>query len=96
MASRGGQLALAEALLRHGADRTIDEYGGDWSWTALGHAAHNLDLPMIRLLLAAGADPQAVDDVDETARDKLPPRESHDPDVWDEAIELLGRRRVVE
>ena len=60
---------------------------------ALGHAAHNFDLPMIRLLLAAGADPQATDDGDDTARDKLPPRDTQDPDAWDEVMELLGRRR---
>lgn len=94
MAARGGQHALAEALLRHGAAKTIDEFGGDWSWTTLGHAAHNLDIPMIRMLLAAGADPQATDDSDDTARDKLPARDTQDADTWDQTMELLGKRRA--
>jgi ankyrin repeat protein len=83
---------LVELLLRHGATHTIDEYGGDFAWTPLGIAAHLFDVPIIELLLAAGADPQATDDFDRTARDHLPPREAHDPDTWDRVMELLGRR----
>ncbi len=86
-------LARAELLLKHGAAETIDDYGGDWCWTALGHAAHNVDRPMIELLLAAGADPEGEDDVGDTARDKMPPRaEAKNPAEWDEVMERLARR----
>jgi ankyrin repeat protein len=93
LAARDENLALAELLLKHGAAKTIDDFGGDWSWTALGHAAHNLDRPMIELLLAAGANPEQEDDVGDTARDKLPPRaEAKNPAEWDEVMERLARR----
>jgi ankyrin repeat protein len=94
LAAQGKALDLAQMLLRHGAAKTIDDFGGDRCWTALGHAAHNFDVPMIRLLLEAGADPGCEDDAGDTARDKLPPRETQDPDKWDEVMELLGRRRT--
>lgn len=82
----------AALLLRHGAEKTINEFGGDLAWTALGIAASNFDLPMIELLLAAGAKLDAEDDMGRAARDHLPPREEHDPRLWDEVMELLGRR----
>jgi ankyrin repeat protein len=88
-----GDLELAALLLRHGAGRTINEFGGDFAWTALGIAAHSLNVPMIELLLEAGADPAATDDLDRTARDHLPPRESYDPHTWDQVMELLGGRK---
>ncbi len=93
LAARYKNVALAELLLKHGAAETIDDFGGDRSWTALGHAAHNLDRPMIELLLAAGADPEGEDDVGDTARDKMPPRaEAKNPAEWDEVMERLARR----
>jgi ankyrin repeat protein len=93
MAARWKSLPLAELLLKHGADKTIDEFGGDWAWTALGHAAHNFDVNMIQVLLGAGADPEATDDTGLTASDRLPPRETQDPAVWDQVIGLLAHRR---
>ena len=56
-----GDLVMAELLLRCGATGTIDEGGGVTSMTALGRAASDLNLPMIELLLKAGADPDAED-----------------------------------
>jgi ankyrin repeat protein len=91
LAAQGKALELAKLLLKHGAAKTIDEWGGQWSWTALGHAAHHADRAMIELLLSAGARTDAEDDVGDTARDKLPPRDSMDPVLWDELMELLGR-----
>ena len=96
LAVQGKDVERARLLLEHGAAATLDDFGGDRCWTALGHAAHNFDVPMIRLLLEAGADPQREDDVGDTARDKLPPREAHDPALWDEVMELLGRRPPTE
>jgi ankyrin repeat protein len=93
MAARWKALPLAELLLQYGAEKTIDDFGGDWSWTALGHAAHNFDTDMIQLLLRAGANPEAEDDTGLTARDRLPPRETQDPAAWDRVMELLARRR---
>lgn len=55
-----GDTAMAATLLRLGAVSTIDEYGGPpcgSGRTALGIAADRLDVPMIALLLDAGADP---------------------------------------
>jgi len=82
---------MAALLLRHGAVQTMDEWGGLRGLTPLGMAARKFDLPMIELLLREGADPQALDEYDETARDKLPPRDEHDPETWDRVMELLGR-----
>jgi len=86
-------LDMVALLLRHGAGLTINEYGGDFAWTALAIAAHRFNIPMIELLLGAGADPEATDDFGRTARDHLPPREDHDPEAWDRVMELLGRRK---
>jgi hypothetical protein len=44
---------------------------------------------MMRLLLDAGADPEAPDEDDQPARDRLPPRDASDPQIWDAAFELL-------
>lgn len=85
-------LDMAKLLLEHGAAETIDEFGGDFAWTALGIAAHKLNLPMIELFLQAGADPAAEDDMGRTARDHLPPRETCDPRAWDRVHERLRRR----
>jgi ankyrin repeat protein len=93
LAVRQGSHELATLLLRHGADKSINTFGGDLAWTALGIAASRFDLPMIELLLEAGADPMAQDDMGRTARDHLPPRTKHDPQEWDRAMEMLGRRR---
>ena len=84
---------LVALLLRFGADKTINEFGGDFAWTALGIAAHLFNVRMIRLLLEAGADPTVIDDLGRTARDLLPSRENHDPETWDEVMELLGCQR---
>ncbi|NTX64307.1 ankyrin repeat domain-containing protein [Myxococcus sp. CA051A] len=84
---------LTALLLRHGAGRTMDEWGGLRGLTPLGMAARKFNVPIIELLMAEGADPRAVDEYNETALAKLPPREEHDPRTWDRILELLGRRR---
>ncbi len=85
-----GNLGIAALLLSAGAARTINEWGGLTGYTALGLAASRLDIPMMRLLLDAGADPAVPDEDDRPARDRLPPRVESDSQAWDAAFELLG------
>ena len=84
-----GALGIAALLLGAGATRTINEWGGQAGYTALGLAASRLDIAMMRLLLDAGADPEAPDEDDRPARDRLPPRGASDSQIWDTAFELL-------
>lgn len=56
-----GYLEMAQLLLRCGATKLIDDWGGDSAMTALGLAARELNVDMVKLLLAYGADPQARD-----------------------------------
>ncbi|WP_043435638.1 ankyrin repeat domain-containing protein [Cystobacter fuscus] len=85
-----GNVVMASLLLRAGATRTINDWGGLTGCTALGIAISRLDLPMMRLLLDAGADPEATDDDRQPTRDRLPPRDESDSQAWDAAFELLG------
>jgi uncharacterized protein len=91
-AAENDDLEMAKVFLQYGADKTINKFGGFTRSTALGLAAGNLSIPMIELLLNAGADPEAPDDDGEPARESLPPREFSDPEVWDTALELLSLR----
>jgi ankyrin repeat protein len=92
MAVEKDDVEMAAELLRRGADKTINLIGGFDGYTPLGLAAANLNLPMIELLIEAGADPELLDGDGDTARDHMPPREKSDPEVWDAALELLARR----
>ncbi|REG27028.1 ankyrin repeat protein [Archangium gephyra] len=85
-----GNLDMASLLLGAGATRTINDWGGLTGYTALGHAARRLDLPMIKLLLDVGADPKAPDEDGRPAHYRLPPRAESDSQTWDAAFELLG------
>ncbi|HYO74282.1 MAG TPA: ankyrin repeat domain-containing protein [Archangium sp.] len=87
-----GEHAMAAMLLRCGSTRTIDEFGGPSGMSALGRAASRLDVPMIELLLRAGADPEASDLDRQTARERLPPRGSENQERWDAAAALLAGR----
>ncbi|WP_437547348.1 ankyrin repeat domain-containing protein [Sorangium sp. So ce367] len=82
-------LAGAALLLRCGAHQTIDGAGGPTGRTALGWAAHLLDLEMIRLLLAFGADPEAQDIDRRTARERLP-RDASQAATLEAAAALLS------
>jgi ankyrin repeat protein len=93
LAAASRHVELAELLLRHGATKTMDEPGGVLWWSPLTHAVDNFDVPMIELLIRAGADPAAPGENGETARDYMPPREQHDPQKWDRVMEMLGRRK---
>lgn len=55
----GNDLIMARLLLDQCGDAAINAWGGPGATTSLGWAAKMLNLPMIDLLLAAGADPNA-------------------------------------
>jgi len=93
LAVEQGNLEMAALCLRYGASQTINESGGFCGNTVLGLAALKLSLPMIELLLKAGADPEALDSDDLTAKEHLPPRERSSPKKWEKAIELLSRAK---
>lgn len=82
----------AALLLRCGASRTIEDSGGPSGMTALGRAAYNLDVPMVELLLAAGADPEALDVDLQTAREHMPepPVDEEGRRAWARIQELLA------
>lgn len=85
-----GDLDMAKLFLRFGADKTIDEFGGPCGYTPLTMAARKLDFKMIELLIAAGADPEALDEDGYTARERLPSREESNSKTWDKAMNLLS------
>ena len=68
-------------LLRCGAAQTIDGFGGPAGMTALGQAAHRLDLKMVEILLRAGADPEALDTDRFTAVRRMPPADESNNDI---------------
>lgn len=84
-----GDSPMAALLLKAGANKTINEWGGIAGYTALGLAAFRLDLPMLKLLLEAGADPEAPDEDAKPASDRLPPRDDSNAAAWDAAFRLL-------
>jgi len=59
-----GHLEMARLLLLCGATKTIHEGAGPTGLNALGFAATRLNVDMVRLLLAHGADPR-IEDVDD-------------------------------
>jgi ankyrin repeat protein len=95
VAAARGDRAMVSLLLGAGAAKTIDDWGGLSGRTALGLAAEQLDVPMMKMLLDAGADPSAQGEYGLTASHLLPPREQSDPEAWDAAYELL-RSAVVQ
>lgn len=89
LAVEQGSLEMAAILLSHGAERTLDEWGGLRGLTPLGMAARNLDVPLVELLLSHGASPGALDEYDEAAHQKMPARPAHDAERWDRVLSLL-------
>lgn len=87
-------LETAAMLLRCEATKTIDSAGGPSGMSSLGRAASRLNVPMIELLLRAGADPDALDADHQTAHERLPARGSTEPQRWDQAAALMQGRRV--
>ncbi len=62
--TENGYLEMARLLLLCGATKTIHESGGPTGLNALGFAVNSLNVDMVRLLLAHGADPR-IEDVDD-------------------------------
>lgn len=89
-----GDVETAAILLRNGAKATMDQAGGLRAMTPLGQAAWRLDLPMMELLLHAGADPQGRDLDNLTPMERLPTRNSSNNALWARAAALLEARKT--
>jgi ankyrin repeat protein len=86
--------ALVAEMLKRGADETINKVVGGDGWNALHLAVTNLDVPIIRLLLDAGADPEIRDRDNSKPVALLPQRDDSNQKQWDEAYALLNKRRA--
>lgn len=93
-----GYLEMARLLLLCGATKTIHEAGGGSDMNVLGLAAYRLNVDMVRLLLAHGADPNFEDIDARTVSDYLrvkeeyadPPLDPADQERLREIRKLLG------
>ena len=90
-----GYLELARLLLLCGATKNIHEAGGGGSdMNVLGVAAYWLDVEMVRLLLAHGADPNVLDNDRVTVFEHLRSKEQYaDPPLDTAQIERLREIR---
>lgn len=85
---------LVAEMLKRGANKTINKVTGVEGWNALHIAATDLNLPIIRLLLNAGADPD-IPDIDKIKPVALlPKRNPTNQKQWDEAYALLTKRHA--
>jgi len=93
-----GYLEMARLLLLCGATKMIDDWGGDSAMTALGLAVRGLNVDMVKLLLAYGADPQKPDIDDCTPLDCLrfvaSPDDPASQERLQEIRQLLGEPRA--
>jgi hypothetical protein len=88
-----GYLEMARLLLLSGATKTIHEAGGSAGMNALGLAAYALNVGIVRLLLAHGADPLVEDNDRRTPLDRLrrlSPTDPADQERLREIRRLLG------
>jgi ankyrin repeat protein len=83
--------AMVALLLLCGASATVNSTGGPSGMTALGRAVSNLSVPIVELLVSAGADPDVLDADRQSAHDRMPPRDAVDPKVWDTLKAMLAR-----
>ncbi|MGB3694723.1 MAG: ankyrin repeat domain-containing protein [Spirulinaceae cyanobacterium] len=65
-------IEMVKLLLSHGAKETIDETGGFGGMNALGIAVNKLNIPIIKILLAEDADPEATDNDYRKPIERLP------------------------
>src|SRR5262249_7590379 len=82
---------LVAEMLKRGANKTINKVVGSDGWNALHLAATNLNVPIIRLLLNAGADPDVRDSDNTKPVELLPQRNPTNQKQWDEAYALLTK-----
>ncbi len=82
-------IEIIPILLRFGAIDSINDLRLYSGMTVLGLAVSKLNIPVIKLLLAANANPLILDDYNQTAFEHLPPRDIN-PIDWDEAMNLLS------
>jgi ankyrin repeat protein len=86
-------LRMVEELLLYGAAETIDASGGPEGLSALGRAVRNLNVPLVKVLLEAGASPEATDTDRRSAKDLLPPPDNANQDRRNEVEALLRAPR---
>ena len=76
-------------LLEHGANKTIDSWGGPSAMTALGRAAYNLDIRIIKRLSNAKCDVSAVDGDNKRAWQRMPGMTENNHALWKMCADLL-------
>jgi hypothetical protein len=88
---------MVKLLLEHGAGATIDLAGAGEGCTALGAAARRGLVDIVEVLLAAGADPNALDVDRYTALDRAEfgLREADAEDLADGLAERIARIRAL-
>jgi ankyrin repeat protein len=86
-----GDYAMAATLLRCGASQSIDSFGGPSGMSALGRAVSRLDIRIVELLLAAGANPTALDANRQTARQHFPSRIEGNEALYEIVSQQLAR-----
>jgi cytohesin len=87
-----GMYDMVELLLKYGAAKTINDWGGDFGLTALGIAASQLDAKMIRILIDAGANLDVQDDEYKIAKQHIPRRSDGNRTEWEEVMRLLWNK----
>ena len=88
-----GTAEMMAMLPRCGGRRNIDRASGYSGLNALGAAVDYLNLPIVKLLLKAGADPMVEDFDHQIACECLPKRNETNAQVWDEIAALLPARK---
>ena len=89
-----GDTRLVTEVLKRGAGQTIAKITAPEGWNAVHLAAYDLNVPIMRLLLDAGADPEVPDTDGNKALALLPLRSPANENQWNEAYELLTRSRA--
>jgi uncharacterized protein len=86
-----GNLEMTTLLLMCAEPSTINKSGGPTGMNLLGMAVYRLNLPIVKLLLDAGADAEVLDSDRRTAREHMPPRNVANQEAWDAVKATLER-----
>jgi ankyrin repeat protein len=84
-----GDLKLLQLVLLSGPGRTLERSRGLDGLSPLGLAASRLSVDIVRLLLAAGANPNTLDADHRRALERLPKRTAENSATWDQISALL-------